>query len=86
MAIIPYYTKTFEVSLAQLSADTTTLSKFCNKAYSPDKKEYKLDTVDEILTSCSLKEYKPVKGIAFFSSENNNVFKASLVKVSDDCK
>ncbi len=46
------------------------LSKLCLKAYSPDKKEYKLDTVDEVLTSDSLKEGKPVKGIAVFASEN----------------
>jgi hypothetical protein len=78
------YTKTFEVSLAKLSADTVDLSRLCLKVYSPDKKEYKLDTVDEVLTSGSLKE--PVKGIAVFASENDDVLKAALVKISDDCK
>ncbi|WP_145577049.1 DUF4354 family protein [Yersinia mollaretii] len=80
------YTKTFEVSIAKLSADTVDLSKFCLKAYSPDKKEFKLDTVDEVLTSGSLKEGKPVKGIAVFASENDAVLNAALVKISDDCK
>ncbi|WP_191121359.1 DUF4354 family protein [Serratia marcescens] len=80
------YTKTFEVSLAKLSADTVDLSKLCLKAYSPDKKEFKLDTVDEVLTSGSLKEGKLVKGIAVFASENDDVLKAALVKISDDCK
>lgn len=80
------YTKTFEVSLAKLSADTVDLSKLCLKAYSPDKKEFKLDTVDDALTSGYLKEGKPVKGIAVFSSENDAVFKAALVKISDECK
>ena len=31
-------------------------------------------------------EGKPVKGIAVFSSENDAVFKAALVKISDECK
>ncbi|MBB1585172.1 DUF4354 family protein [Serratia sp. OS31] len=80
------YTKTFEVSIAKLSANTVVLSKLCLKAYSPDKKEFELDTVDEVLITGSLKEGKPVKGIAVFTSENDAVFKAALVKISDDCK
>ncbi|MFP2423389.1 DUF4354 family protein [Pseudescherichia vulneris] len=80
------YTKTFEVSMANLSGNNIDLSKFCLKAYSPDKKEFKLDTVDEVLTSGSLKEGKPVKGIAVFASENEEVLKAALVKISNDCK
>lgn len=80
------YTKTFEVSIAELSADTVDLSKLCLKAYSPEKKEFKLDTVDEILTSGFLKAGKPVKGIAVFASENDAVLNAALIKISDDCK
>ncbi|MGU5952090.1 DUF4354 family protein [Klebsiella pneumoniae] len=80
------YTKTFEVSLAKLSGGTVDLSKLCLKAYSPDMTEYKLDTVDEVLTSGSLKEGKPVKGIAVFASEHDDVLNASLVKISDECK
>ena len=79
------YAKTFEVSLAKLSGDNVDLSKLCLVAYSPDKKEYKLDTVDEVLTSGSLKEGKPVKGIAMFTSENDDVLKAALVKISHNC-
>lgn len=79
------YTKTFEVSLAIVSADTVNLSKLCLKAYSPDKNEYKVDTVDEVLTSGFLKEGKPVKGIAVFASENDDILKAALVKISDNC-
>lgn len=80
------YTKTFEIVLAKLSTDTIDLSKLCLKAYSPDKKEYKLDTIDEVLTSGFLKEGKPIKGIAMFASENDDILKAALVKISDDCK
>lgn len=80
------YTKTFDISIARLSADTVDLSKLCLKAYSPDRQEFKVDTVDEVLTSGSLKEGKPVKGIAVFSSENDAVLKARLIKISNDCK
>ncbi|EMJ5884538.1 DUF4354 family protein [Enterobacter cloacae] len=80
------YTKTFEIVLTKLSADIIDLSNTCLKAYSRDNKEYKLDTVDEVLTSGSLKEGKPVKGIAMFASDNDDVLKAALVKISDDCK
>ncbi|MGQ5837765.1 DUF4354 family protein [Serratia sp. IR-2025] len=80
------YTKTFEVSIVALSAGTVDLSKLCLKAYSPDEKEFRLDTVDEVLTSDALKEGKPVKGIVVFSSENDAVHNAALVKISEDCK
>lgn len=80
------YTKTFEVTLARLSGDSADLSKFCLKAYSPDNKEFKLDTVDKGLISGSLKEGHVVKGLAVFTSDDNAVFKAALVKISNDCK
>lgn len=80
------YTKTFEVAVAKLSGDSIDLSKLCLKAYSPDNKEFKLDTVDEKLSAGTLKEGELVKGIAVFASKNDAVFKAALVKISDDCK
>ena len=80
------YTKTFEVAIAKLSGGGTDLSKLCLKAYSPDNKEFKLDTVDEKLSSGSLKEGELIKGIAVFASENDAVLKAALVKASDACE
>lgn len=80
------YTKTFDVSVAKLPGDTVDLSKFCLKAYSPDNKVFKLDTVDEKLSRGVLKAGKPVKGIAVFASETDAVYQAALVKISDDCK
>ncbi|MFT8210205.1 MAG: DUF4354 family protein [Symbiopectobacterium sp.] len=80
------YTKTFEVVVAKLSGKDMDLSKLCLKAYTPDNKAFKLDTVDEALTTGMLKDGKPVKGIATFASEDDAVFKAALVKTSDDCK
>ncbi|MGP2733830.1 DUF4354 family protein [Serratia bockelmannii] len=80
------YTKTFEVALAKLSGSDIDLSKICLKAYSPDNKEFKLDTVDGELVTGMLATGKMVKGIAVFESENADVLKAAMVKVSDDCK
>lgn len=80
------YTKTFEVSLANLTSENVNLSNFCLKAYSPDLKVFKLDTVDESLTSGSLSRQKPVKGIAMFSSDSNAVYNAHLIKISNNCK
>ncbi|HAI06603.1 MULTISPECIES: DUF4354 family protein [Pantoea] len=80
------YTKTFEVSIANLSGDPVDLSTICLKAYTPDNKEFKIDTVDEALTTGSLKQGKPVKGIAVFADEQDVVLKAALVKISDECK
>ncbi|EIC84045.1 DUF4354 family protein [Serratia sp. M24T3] len=79
------YTKTFEVVLANLSGESVDISKLCLKAYSKDNKEFNLDTVDEKLTSGMLKYGKPVKGNAVFSSDNDEVLNAALVKISDDC-
>ncbi|CDL87840.1 DUF4354 family protein [Xenorhabdus cabanillasii] len=80
------YTKSFEVAVANLSDKDIDLSKLCLKAYSPDKKEFSLDTVDEDLNQGTLKAGKSVKGIAVFASENDVVHKAALIKISDDCK
>ncbi|MEX0444887.1 DUF4354 family protein [Xenorhabdus sp. SGI246] len=80
------YTKSFEVAVANLSGKDIDLSKLCLKAYSPDKKEFRLDTVDEELSQGTLKAGKSVKGIAVFASENDEVHKAALIKISDNCK
>ncbi|WP_440864354.1 DUF4354 family protein [Symbiopectobacterium purcellii] len=80
------YTKSFEVAVVKLSGDDVNLSTLCLKAYSPDNKAFRLDTVDEALTTGILKEGKPVKGIAMFASENATVLDAAVVKITDDCK
>ncbi|WP_339351510.1 DUF4354 family protein [Xenorhabdus koppenhoeferi] len=56
------------------------------KAYSSDKKEFRLDTVDEDLNQGTLKAGKSVIGIAVFAAENDVVYKATLIKISVDCK
>ncbi|MDX7988257.1 DUF4354 family protein [Xenorhabdus sp. 12] len=81
-----FYTKTFEVAIANLAGKDVDLSKLCLKAYSPDNKAFSLDTVDEKLSTGTLKNKAMTKGFAVFASENDSVFKAALVKLSDDCK
>ncbi len=80
-----YYTKTFDVSLALLSGDSISLSKYCLKAYSPDNREFNLDTVDATLTSGILKKGESVKGFATFTSDSADVLSAAMVKITD-CK
>lgn len=80
------YTKTFEVVVANLSQQDVTLSKLCLKAYSPDKKEFKLDTVDEELSTGTLKPGDSVKSTAVFASSDADVYKAALIEISDNCK
>ncbi|MBG6244979.1 hypothetical protein CS369_09755 [Candidatus Symbiopectobacterium sp. 'North America'] len=80
------YTKSFDVTVVKLFGDDIDLSKLCLKAYSPDNKMFRLDTVDEELTAGILKEGKSVKGIAMFASENAAVLDAAVVKITDDCK
>lgn len=80
------YTKTFDVALAKLPGDDIDLSTLCLKAYSPDNQAFKLDTVDEALTTGSLKEGKLVKGIAVFAADSAAVYSAALVKITDDCQ
>ncbi|WP_421226354.1 DUF4354 family protein [Aeromonas jandaei] len=80
------YTKSFEVTIIKLSADTIDLSNRCLRAYSLDGKEFNVDTVDEVLASGFLKEGKPVKGVAMFSSDSEAVLNATLVKISDNCE
>ncbi|MHA7846766.1 DUF4354 family protein [Serratia sp. D1N4] len=80
-----FHTKSFIVSVANMSDKNLDLSKLCLQAFSSDGKIFKLDTVDEKLTSGGLTPKAMVKGVAVFASSDESVYKASLVKVSDKC-
>ncbi|HGN2000227.1 TPA: DUF4354 family protein [Pseudomonas aeruginosa] len=47
---------------------------------------FRLDTVDEELTAETLKPGATVEGEAIFASEDDAVYGASLVRLSDRCK
>ncbi|BAE75781.1 hypothetical protein SGP2_0020 (plasmid) [Sodalis glossinidius str. 'morsitans'] len=57
----------------------------CLKAYNGHGKSFKLDTIDDTLTTEKLAPKKTLKGIAVFSSNDESVYDASMVKLSDDC-
>ncbi|UDQ82408.1 DUF4354 family protein [Erwinia rhapontici] len=76
-----FYTKTFDVSITNMSNKTIDLSKYCLTAYSPDHQAFKLDTVDDMLTNGKLNEGKSVKGQAVFSSESEKVYHAAMIKI-----
>lgn len=80
-----FYTKQFDISLAN-NGKTINLSNTCLKAFNADGKEFKLDTIDEKLTKGELKKGKSLKGMAIFSSDDESVYAANLVKISDSCK
>ncbi|HGJ5900115.1 DUF4354 family protein [Arsenophonus apicola] len=80
-----FYTKQFDISLAN-NGETINLSNTCLKAFNSDRKEFKLDTIDEKLTKGELKKGKLLKGMVVFSSNDESVYGANLVKILDSCK
>ncbi len=81
-----FYTKDFTVSVTNLSDKDIDLSKLCLQASSANGKVFELDTVDEKLMSGILKPKAMVKGLAVFASNDESVYNASLVKMSDKCQ
>lgn len=81
-----YYTKKFDVSIVNLSESSIDLSSLSLVANSPDGKVFKLGTIDETLVSGNLEPMKIAKGIAVFTSEDDSVYFASMVKSNFDCK
>lgn len=79
------YTKSFSVSILNISEKVVDLSKLCLKAYSPEFSDIKLDTVDEKLISGVLEKGKQVSGLAVFASESNGVLGSALITISEDC-
>ncbi|KMT52941.1 DUF4354 family protein [Pseudomonas fildesensis] len=80
------YTQSFEISLGNLKGRELDLAGYCLKAYGAEGKEYKLNTVDEVLTVGKLKVGAPVQGMAVFSSVDPGVHKPLMIKLSGVCK
>lgn len=80
------YTKTFDVTVANLSGKDIDLSTMCLKAYSPENHEFKLDTVGENLTRGILKTGQSVKSTAVFAAQDDAVYQAALIKITDECR
>ncbi|ADW76670.1 conserved hypothetical protein; putative exported protein (plasmid) [Rahnella aceris] len=79
------YTKTFDVTVANLSGKDIDLSTMCLKAYSQEKYEFKLDTVGGVLARGIVKAGQSVKSTAVFAAQDDAVYQATLVKITDEC-
>lgn len=81
------YTRTYDVSVANLTSNDIDLSKFCLKAIaSGSHQEFKLDTLDETLVRGTLKMSNVASGIAVFASESDAIYQPVLVKISTHCQ
>ena len=80
------YTKTFNVSIVNLTNNDIDLAAYCLRAYGPDSKSFGVDTADESLLKGSLKKGKTVSGTVEFSSDTPAVYQAAMVKFFTDCR
>ena len=80
-----YYTRMFEVSLANTGQQPIDLSKGCFKAFDRQGASYALDIVDEALIKGTLKPSQHKKGDMGFSSLQPDVYNADVVRYSTDC-
>ncbi|MBV6258573.1 DUF4354 family protein, partial [Pseudomonas aeruginosa] len=79
-------TQAFKVRLVNAAKSEISLKNSCLVAQSAAGQSFRLDTVDEELTAETLKPGATVEGEAIFASEDDAVYGASLVRLSDRCK
>lgn len=82
MAGKAFYTKDFDIVLANLSKQAVNLHKICLDAQSADGKHFKLDSIGSELAQGTLGPSKVVKGRASFASDDTSVYSAVLVKAT----
>ncbi len=79
------YTKTFEVTLKNMSEKVISLSGLCIKGVSSDGKEYVMSPVGNDIMKGMLQPQKTVRGILSALGDNSAIHKITLAKPSDDC-
>ncbi|EAO5056682.1 DUF4354 family protein [Salmonella enterica] len=79
------YTKTFEVTLKNMSEEAISLSGICIKGVSSDGKEYVMSPVENNIMKGMLQPQKTVRGILSATGDNTAIHKIILVKPSDIC-
>lgn len=79
------YTKNLEINLINMGDSELELSAVCFRATSPEHKTFKLDTIDEKLTTGVLKPKQLIKGNITFASESLSIHKSILISLSDKC-
>ena len=80
-----FRTQAFKVRLVNAAKSEISLKNSCLVAQSAAGQSFRLDTVDEELTTETLAG-ATVEGEAIFASEDDAVYGASLVRLSDRCK
>ncbi|HCF9268387.1 TPA: DUF4354 family protein [Pseudomonas aeruginosa] len=81
-----FRTQAFKVRLVNAAKSEISLKNSCLVAQPAAGQSFRLDTVDEELTADTLKPGASVEGDAIFASEDDAVYGASLVRLSDRCK
>ncbi|NOI26380.1 DUF4354 family protein [Vibrio mediterranei] len=80
------YTKTFDVTMSNLSNMNVNLSLICFEGYASDGRMLELDTIDDNLVTGLLPPQKQIKGkVVFVSQKEDLISGATIVKVSDSC-
>lgn len=80
------YTKNVEVNVINMSNSELDLSTVCFRSFSPEQKEFKLDTIDEKLTKGILKPKQIIRGSLMFASDKTSIHQSVLIKLSDECR
>lgn len=80
-----FYVKSFNVEVLNVGPQVVDLAKVCFRAYDKEGKEFKVDTIDEALTTGSLKAQGHIKSFIEFASEDDAVFNAQIVKLTTQC-
>lgn len=80
------YFKSFDAMLLNGGENDIELKDVCYKAYDSIGNAYKLDTIDERLSSGILKAGESISGFYQFSSDGEGVYDASVVKLLRNCK
>lgn len=79
------YTKNLIIAVGNMNDFDIDLSKLCYKAFSPENKQFKLDTIDIKLTKGILKAKQLIKGAVVFYSKTTDIHKSVLIRLSDNC-
>lgn len=79
------YTKNLLVAVGNMNNYAVDLSKLCFKAFSPENKQFELDTIDVKLVKGMLKSKEIIKGTIVFYSNETDIHKSVLIKISGNC-
>lgn len=80
-----YFTKSFDLLVTNMGQDSVDLSKGCFVGYDKKEQAYKVDIIDEKLTTSQLAGNKPVQGNIGFSAETDEVYNVQFVRFQQEC-